>query len=160
MPVAPPAPRITAVYCSFGSSVATIADSQIIARRNRARLDFSLLRAAPVVVARDRLASPLKSSSVGSCRPMPTSPRDGPIARRMTFFGSLPVTIRPPISAFSSVPTSMRVEMFASRADGEGVGSCAIAGATATIDGSSVSRARRINSGESIKRQNAWLHRA
>src|SRR6476646_9142390 len=46
---------------------------------------------------------------------------DGPIARTITFFGCVPVTMNPPIKTFSPVSTRNRVEILASW-PGTGVG--------------------------------------
>jgi hypothetical protein len=60
--------------------------------------------------------APSKSSSTGSCNAPSTAcaVSDGPIARRITFFGSVPVMMMPPIKTFSPVCTLSRVEMFSS----------------------------------------------
>ena len=47
--------------------------------------------------------------------------REGPMARRMTFLGWVPVMIKPPMSTLSPVCTDRRVEMLPSRV-GIGVG--------------------------------------
>ena len=44
------------------------------------------------------------------------------MARKTTFFGTLPVTIKPPIKTLSPVPTLNRVEMFSSASFELGVG--------------------------------------
>src|SRR4051812_43315770 len=60
------------------------------------------------------------SSRIGSAR-TPGKGSDGPIARKSTFFGSAPPTMKPPMRALSPAPTRRRVEILASRAGG-GVG--------------------------------------
>src|SRR5450432_3846277 len=42
----------------------------------------------------------------------PGESSEGPMARTITFFGCVPVTMNPPMSAFSPVSTRRRVEMF------------------------------------------------
>jgi hypothetical protein len=41
----------------------------------------------------------------------PLSGREGPMARKSTFFGCVPVTMSPPMRTLSFVPTCNRVEM-------------------------------------------------
>ena len=41
----------------------------------------------------------------------PVRGSDGPMARTITFFGWVPVTIKPPMSTLSPVSTKVRVEM-------------------------------------------------
>ena len=54
------------------------------------------------------------SSKVGSCNApgTPNAVSEGPIARRITLFGSVPLMIKPPMPTLSAVCTSRRVEMF------------------------------------------------
>src|ERR1043166_7053233 len=61
----------------------------------------------------DRMSPPdeLRSSSVGLANGLATG-KEGPIARTITFFAWVPVTINPPIGALSPVPTLRRVEIF------------------------------------------------
>ena len=64
------------------------------------------------------------NSRVGSAS-APGNGNDGPIARTITFFACVPVTINPPINTLSAVPTLSRVEIFPSctgKAAGDGDG--------------------------------------
>ena len=69
---------------------------------------------------------PSCNSRVGSAS-TPARGSEGPIARTITFFGCVPVMIKPPIKTLSPVSTRRRVEILAKVvatgvADGEGVG--------------------------------------
>ena len=58
------------------------------------------------------------NSSVGSAN-LPGTGKEGAMARTITFLGSFPVTINPPMSTLSPVCTSIRVEMLSNcEADG------------------------------------------
>src|SRR6478672_11585570 len=61
------------------------------------------------------------NSRVGFAR-LSASGGDVPIARVMTFFGCVAVTMNPPIRTLSPVSTRRRVEMFASVVTGAAVG--------------------------------------
>src|SRR5205809_621186 len=54
----------------------------------------------------------LRSSSVGLAS-LPGMVSDGPMARMITFFGCVPVTMKPPIKVLSPVSTFSRVEILA-----------------------------------------------
>src|SRR5450432_4277829 len=64
------------------------------------------------------------SSSTGSASALgtPNWVKEGPMARRSTCFGALPVMMNPPIPALSPVCTSMRVERLMACAADAGVG--------------------------------------
>src|ERR1043166_4410165 len=49
-------------------------------------------------------------------------PREGPMARRSTFFGAVPAMMNSPMPTFSPVWTFIRVERFSACATGVGVG--------------------------------------
>src|SRR4026208_1475812 len=61
------------------------------------------------------------SSRTGSANGLPTT-NEGPIARRRTFLGPLPVMINPPIPTLSLVRTRIRVERLTGCAAPPGVG--------------------------------------
>ena len=69
------------------------------------------------------IVAPLEScnSKTGSAK-TPVSGREGPIARAMTCFDSVPVTMNPPIETLSSIPTFTRVEILPSWTGKNGVG--------------------------------------
>src|SRR5262249_601524 len=58
-----------------------------------------------------------RSSKVGSARKSgtPAAPSDGPIPRKATGLGPLPVIMNPPINTLSPVSTRIRVEIFNAR---------------------------------------------
>src|SRR6476620_8617738 len=64
----------------------------------------------------------LYNSKTGSVSTLatPTSARDGPIARKATFFATLPVTINPPIITLEPLSTPTRVETLSKSLVGEG----------------------------------------
>ena len=55
--------------------------------------------------------------------------REGPIPRKITFFGSVPVMMKPPTKTLSPFPTRKRVEIFA-RTPGIGLGEAVTVGDT------------------------------
>src|SRR5436190_22647220 len=59
-----------------------------------------------------RAPDEFRSSSVGLAS-LPGIVSDGPIARMITFFGCVPVTMKPPIKVLSPVSTFSRVEILA-----------------------------------------------
>src|SRR4051794_3171801 len=61
------------------------------------------------------------SSRIGSAN-LPLTVSDGPMARAMTSFGSVPVTMNPPIRTSSPVPTFERVEILPTCTSKNGVG--------------------------------------
>src|SRR5215211_8779385 len=67
------------------------------------QLSFELIRTPP---------GP-RNSRVGSAS-LPGTVREGPIARTITFFGCVPVTMKPPMSTLSLVSARRRVEIFKS----------------------------------------------
>src|SRR5204863_5955252 len=77
-----------------------------------------------------------RSSKVGSARTSlrPALASDGPTPRIATFFGTLPVTINPPIMTRSPVSTRSRVEMFKAWA-GVGEGDAVGVGVTVGVGG-------------------------
>src|SRR5438105_15963183 len=64
-------------------------------------------------LAKIRLPLPSCSSKIGlaSASAIPEAASEGPIARMMTFFGSEPVMMNPPIKTLSPPSTRRRVEM-------------------------------------------------
>src|SRR6476619_3995774 len=61
------------------------------------------------------------NSSVGSAS-LSASSNDVPIARMITFFGCVPVTMNPPMRTLAPVSTRSRVEMLARVVTGVGLG--------------------------------------
>src|SRR5256885_1485440 len=121
MPVVSFTPRTIAVYCApFAGRVRMIADS------------LSLDGASPLamIACLFGLSTQLSlvsnsppfwscSSIVGSCIvPAKNCGNDGPIACTMTFFGCVPVIMKPPIRTLSPVSTRSRVEMLARVVEG------------------------------------------
>src|SRR5947209_19163625 len=66
-----------------------------------------------------KLPDPSCNSSIGSesvpANELGGAANDGPIARKIKFFGAVPLIISPPIRTLSPVPTNPRVEMLDSR---------------------------------------------
>src|SRR5947209_11795606 len=75
---------------------------------------------------------PSWSSRTGSAR-LPATGKEGPIARTITFFCCVPVTIKPPINTLSPVSTRRRVEILASRVDDAGGGVAGAVGVELTV---------------------------
>src|SRR5437588_12996161 len=83
---------------------------------------ITCLLGAFIQLSLDASNPPLESysSKIGSCNALeiPEFERLGPIARKMTFFGPLPVMINPPIMTLSPVWTKARVEILANLTGG------------------------------------------
>src|SRR5204863_380214 len=115
-------PASSAVY-GPGANLSQSADSRGLVGGNPMASMHALVTGSSSQLSFARMAVPLlsRSSRVGSASLLVTG-RVGPITRRMTRLGALPVTMKPPMPTSAPVCTSIRVERLRACAAGVGLG--------------------------------------
>src|SRR4051812_40596235 len=107
----------------FAGSVRTMADSKSLLGGIVESMIACLFGLSTQLSLDSSSVLPLYSSRVGFASvPAKNCDNDGPIARMITFFGCVPVTMKPPMRTLSPVSTRNRVEILPSTVFGVAVG--------------------------------------
>src|SRR4029077_14377428 len=94
-----------------GLSVATIADSRLLVGGMPVAIISAFCAGSSIQLSLVIVVKPAgPCSSITGSASAPLTGKEGPIARRMTRLGALPVTMKPPMPTCAPVSTCIRVE--------------------------------------------------